>query len=92
MNLTILPKSSAYSVPGHLEQNICWFDSLYLSSLYKTGYEKGEYALLICGEEAGCCEHECLVASLTCIFRHTDNLFCIYTFQSNQIQGFWIWI
>ena len=92
MNLTILPKSFAYSVPGHLEQNISWFDSLYLSSLYKTGYEKGEYALHICGEEAGCHEHECLVASLTCIFRHTDNLFCIYTFQSNQIQGFWIWI
>lgn len=35
MNLAFLPKSFAYSVPGHIEQNTSWFDSLYLSSLCK---------------------------------------------------------
>lgn len=53
MNLAILPKSFAYSMPGHLEQNISWFDSLYLSSLYKTGYEKEGYALPVVRKQDG---------------------------------------
>lgn len=65
-----------YTWAFRTEHFLVWFP--YLSSLYKTGYEKVGYALHICGDEAGWChEHGSLVASLTRIFRHTDNLFCI---------------